>query len=92
MTPNLDELLDAASVGMDGVLKRMAALAPRDDNDWELEREAFGIEDPAIHEAELRAEEAAAAAAPVVDRPRVAGRPTWREVFRQNWPKPRGRE
>lgn len=85
MTPTIDELLDAATDGMDRVVKRMREHLPADDGDYELEREAFGIEDPAVHEAELRAEEETAAREPVVDRPTPRGRSSWRELFRRNW-------
>jgi len=92
MTPNspsVDDLLDAATDGLDKLVRRMREHLPEDDGDWEFERESFGIDDPK-REAELQAKEDAVAREPVVDRPQRPGLPSWRELFRKNWPdKPR---
>lgn len=82
--PALDELIDKADLGMDSALERMRRLLPDESKEsWELEREAFGIEDPAVFERMHQADDAAAAAEPVVDSP---SRWSWRELFRKRWP------
>lgn len=89
--PALDELLDKAVIGLDGALRRMERLLPKDTENWELEHEAFGIEDPAIVRRRLLEEERPGP--PTPDSPVPRGRLSWRELFRRNWPdgKPRKR-
>lgn len=87
MTPTrtgLDVLLDQAGTGMDSALTRLRKLMPDEAREsWDLEREAFGIQDPKTVEAELREEERKAKLEPVVDTP---SRSSWRELFRKRWP------
>lgn len=74
-----DDLLDEASSILRGVLSRMR----RRMEGWDIEQAAFGLEDPKVVEAKRREEDKPEAPS---ERHAFPGRPTWRDLFRRNWP------
>jgi hypothetical protein len=76
-----DVLLDEASALMTGVVARMRAKL----GTWEIEKAAFGMEDPAVVEAQRKAEDEAPEE-PSKERPVQRGQASWRDIFRKNWP------
>lgn len=75
-----EHLLDEAQSLMSGVVARMRARLET----WDIEKTAFGVEDPMVIEAERKAEEDTPE--PPTEEHPVPGHPSWRDVFRKNWP------
>lgn len=75
-----DELLDEASSVMGDVLRRMRERM----QSWDIERAAFGVEDPAVVDAQRKEDEKPEPPGP--ENPPSRGRESWREVFKRNWP------